>query len=57
MLLSKSVLPSINCLPSSKYMASKMLSQLGLAYELIHACPDGCMLFRGVGSEEIMNCT
>jgi hypothetical protein len=57
MLLSKNVLPSINCLPSNEYMASKMLSQLGLAYELIHACPDGCMLFRGVGSEEIMNCT
>jgi hypothetical protein len=57
MLLSKSVLPSINCLPPSEYLASKMLTQLGLAYELIHACPGGCMLFRGVGSEHIIHCT
>jgi hypothetical protein len=57
LLLSKSVLPSINCLPSSEYLASKMLSQLGLSYNIIRACPDGCMLLRGVGSEHIMKCT
>jgi hypothetical protein len=57
MLLSKSVLPSINCLPSSEYLASKMLTQLGLAYELIHACPSRCMLFRGVDSEHITHCS
>jgi hypothetical protein len=56
MLLSKSVLPPINCLSTNKYMASKMLSKLGLAYELIHACPDRCMLFRSLGSEHIMSC-
>ena len=56
MLLSKSVLPSINCLPPSEYLASKMLKQLGLAYEIIHACPGRCMLFRGADSEHDTHC-
>jgi hypothetical protein len=55
-LLSKSVLHDINSLPSTKYAASKMLRQLGLSYELIHACSNGCMLFRGVGSENLTKC-
>lgn len=33
-----------------------MLKQLGLAYDIIDVCPDGCMLFRGVGSEDWNHC-
>jgi hypothetical protein len=57
MLLSKSVLPTVNSLPISEYSASKMLKYLGLGYEMIHSCQDGCMLFRGVGSELLDTCT
>jgi hypothetical protein len=57
MLLSKSVLPTVNSLPTSEYSASKMLKHLGLGYELIHSCQDGCMLFRGVGRELLDTCT
>lgn len=48
-LLSKSILPDINSLPHSEYSASKILKQLGLAYNTIHVCPGpgACMLFRG----------
>ena len=47
MLLSLSILPVGNCLPKTEYEASKILRQLGLAYNMIHACPKGCCLFRG----------
>jgi hypothetical protein len=55
-LLSKSVLPAINSLLSTEYAASKMLRQLGLSYELIHACSGGCVLFRGVENESLTEC-
>jgi hypothetical protein len=47
MLLSMSILPAGNCLPKTEYEASKILSRLGLAYNMIHACPNGCCLFKG----------
>ena len=47
MLLSMSILPLGNCLPKSEYEASKILCRLGLAYNTIHACPNGCCLFKG----------
>ena len=47
MLLSMSILPVGNCLPKTEYEASKILRKLGLAYNMIHACPNGCCLFRG----------
>ena len=34
-----------------------MLLDLRLAYALIHACPDKCMLFKGIGSNHLKNCT
>ena len=46
MLLSMSILPPGNCLPKTEYEASKILRRLGLAYNLIHACPNGCCLFK-----------
>ena len=47
MLLSMSILPVGNCLPKTEYEASKILRRLGLAYNMIHACPKGCCLFKG----------
>ena len=47
MLLSMSILPLGNCLPKTEYEASKILRRLGLAYNMIHACPHGCCLFKG----------
>ena len=47
MLLSMSILPAGNCLPKTEYEASKILRRLGLAYNMIHACPNGCCLFKG----------
>ena len=57
-LLRNSVLPSVNSLPQSEYGASKILKQLGLAYNTIHVCPGpkSCMLFRGESSE-LQQCT
>ena len=56
-ILGKSVLPAINSLPISEYGASKLLKLLGLSYDLIHACPRGCMLFRGPDSEHLLRCS
>jgi hypothetical protein len=47
MLLSMSIFPAGNCLPKTTYEASKILRKLGLAYNMIHACPNGCCLFKG----------
>ena len=47
MLLSMSILPLGNCLPKTEYEASKILRRFGLAYNMIHACPNGCCLFKG----------
>ena len=47
MLLSMSILPLGNCLPKTEYEASKILRRLGLTYNMIHACPSGCCLFKG----------
>ena len=47
MLLSMSILPVGNSLPKSEYEATKILRKLGLAYNMIHACPSGCCLFKG----------
>ena len=47
MLLSMSILPQGNCLPKTEYEASKILRRLGLTYNIIHACPKGCCLFKG----------
>ena len=47
MLLSMSILPAGNCLPKTEYEASKILRRLGLAYNMIHACANGCCLYKG----------
>ena len=39
-------LPKAHILPSSLYAAKKILRALNMPYEQIHACPEGCVLFR-----------
>ena len=45
-LLAKVILPSPNSLPSSEGVASSMLNRLGLKYDAIDCCKNGCVLFR-----------
>ena len=45
-LFSKVILPSPNTLPSSEGAATTMLCRLGLQYDSIDACRNGCVLFR-----------
>ncbi|XP_075660213.1 uncharacterized protein LOC142630034 [Castanea sativa] len=41
----KDLLPSDAKLPKDHYEAKKIIRDLGLGYEKIHACPNDCMLF------------
>jgi hypothetical protein len=45
------LLPEGNLLPSSHYAATKTIRKLGLDYNIIHACPDGCVLYEGDHAE------
>ena len=45
-LFSKVILPLPNSLPTSECIATSMVSRLGLKYEAIDACRNGCVLFR-----------
>ena len=45
-LLGQDLLPRGNTMPKSRYEAYKIVKKLGLAYDTIHACEDGCVLFR-----------
>lgn len=40
-----SLLPDSHILPKNMYEAKKFLGALKMPYELIHACPNGCILF------------
>jgi hypothetical protein len=45
-LLKWSVLPQSNTLPTIKHETTTTLNKLGLAYNVIHSCTKGCMLFH-----------
>ena len=45
-LLSTVILPKPNCMPASAAIATKILDRLGLQYNSVHACRNGCILFR-----------
>jgi hypothetical protein len=45
--LHKNTLPRDNTLPDSAYAAKKLIKSLGLNYDMIHACPNDCILYRG----------
>jgi hypothetical protein len=40
------LLPMNHVLPKTMYEAHKLLKALKMSYEQIHACPNGCVLFR-----------
>jgi hypothetical protein len=40
------VFPKPNCLPTSTYLANKIICLLTLGVEKIHACPNHCILYR-----------
>ncbi|XP_074291731.1 uncharacterized protein LOC141618524 [Silene latifolia] len=44
--------PQIKEFPSSYYEGKKLINNLGLGYEKIHACPSNCMLYWGEFSEK-----
>jgi hypothetical protein len=52
------LLPKGNTLPKNHYAARTLTSKLGLAYNTIHACGKGCVLFRGeyVDAEVCLKC-
>ena len=39
------MLPTDDKLPNEHYKAKKIVRDLGLGYEKIHACPNDCILF------------
>jgi uncharacterized Zn finger protein (UPF0148 family) len=41
-----SLLPKGRILPMNLYESQKLLRALKMSYEQIHACPNGCVLFR-----------
>jgi hypothetical protein len=45
-LLWKELLPKGNKMPTTTYEAFKSIKTLGLTYDSIHACPNGCVLLR-----------
>jgi hypothetical protein len=45
--LSSVLLPGENKLPRSHYEAKKLIRRLGLQYNIIHTCPEGCILYCG----------
>ncbi|XP_074342698.1 uncharacterized protein LOC141680344 [Apium graveolens] len=46
-----SLLPKDHVLPSNAYTAKKTLCDLGLEYIKVPACPNECILYRGVNSD------
>ena len=45
-LLSKVILPTPNSMPTSEGVATAMLNRIGLKHNVIHACRNGCVLYR-----------
>lgn len=54
-LFSKVILPTPNSLPTSEGIATNMLSALGLKYDAIDACKNGCILYRNEFAENYGN--
>ena len=57
-IMSKSMLITVNSLPHNEYEASKVLKQLGLAYNTIHCCsgPSTCVLFMEDDYNDLTSC-
>lgn len=57
-LLHTKLLPQPNTLPPSVRDAKKLLTSIGMAFETIHSCPSGCILYQGehVDAQACPNC-
>ncbi|MCO5585574.1 hypothetical protein L7F22_039509 [Adiantum nelumboides] len=55
-LLSQEFLPPTNVFPTSRDEAKHMISKLGLDYNMIHACPNDCILYRGCSTKGYKAC-
>jgi hypothetical protein len=51
-ILHSHILPEGNSLPRNHYATKTLTWKLGLAYNTIHACQSGCVLFRGERANE-----
>ena len=49
------VLPKLNFVPINTYQAKKLISPLTMCVERLHACPNHCIIYRGV-FKDLMNC-
>ncbi|KAL3676428.1 hypothetical protein R1sor_026376 [Riccia sorocarpa] len=49
-LLAKQLLPEGNVLPDSHRSARRMMSSVGLDYQMVHACPNDCYLYKPIPS-------
>ena len=45
-LLKTSILPIVNRMPETRDGAKKLLADIGMDYNSIHACPNDCILYR-----------
>jgi hypothetical protein len=50
------MLPKDHTLPKNTYESVKLLRALKMSYESIHACPNGCVLFRGEDPKSATHC-
>jgi Transposase family tnp2/Transposase-associated domain len=50
------ILPENNVLPDSTYGAKKLLCPLSMEVEIIHACPNDCILYRGAEYDKLDKC-
>jgi hypothetical protein len=50
------MLPNDHTLSKSMYESVKLLHALKMSYESIHACRNGCVLFRGKELEAATHC-
>ena len=55
-LLHKYILPHPNSLPSNMYHAKVLVEKVSHSYESIHACKNGCVLFRGDAHKDLSEC-
>jgi hypothetical protein len=46
-LLRMGLLPKGNKMPTTTYEALKLIKELGLCYDSIHRCTNGCVFFQG----------
>ncbi|KAL3684834.1 hypothetical protein R1sor_002856 [Riccia sorocarpa] len=52
-LLAEKVLPDGSDVPKSRVEAKRVLKSIGMEYEVIHACPNDCILYRNEHQDKI----